>query len=77
MRKPGFMICGILCLILGFVFLTGCDIEPMGLGHKKQDSSQKQPDAAVTVGRPLSAQAPRSVQAPCPAMSWCASAAGH
>ena len=49
MKKPGFITYGIPCLALGIVFLTGCDlINQLGLGHKKQDNSQKILDAAVS-----------------------------
>jgi peptidyl-prolyl cis-trans isomerase C len=48
MKKPGVIKYAIPCLFLGFIFLTGCDLlNQLGLGNKKQDNSQKQPEASV------------------------------
>jgi len=55
MRKPGPILCGILCLTSGLVFLTGCDL--LGLGPKKQDDSKKQPDVTAAVPAAPSPQA--------------------
>ena len=62
MRKSGAVTCGILCLILGFAFLTGCDL--LGIGPKKQDNSQKQPEATVPAA-PV-AQSPQEAKGPLP-----------
>jgi len=61
MRKPGPIMCGILCLVFGLAFLTGCDL--LGLGPKKQDDSKKQPEATVA---PSVAQSVPTVQGPLP-----------
>jgi peptidyl-prolyl cis-trans isomerase C len=52
MKKIGPIAYGPLCLILGLVFLTGCDL--LGLGPKKQESAQKQPEATTTPAAPVS-----------------------
>ena len=44
MKKPGAITYGILCLTFGLAFLLGCDL--LGLGPKKQNNPQKQPEAA-------------------------------
>jgi peptidyl-prolyl cis-trans isomerase C len=62
MRKPGSLIYGTVCLTFGLVFLTGCDL--LGLGPKKQESAQKQPEAAVTA--PAATPAPPEVPGPIP-----------
>jgi peptidyl-prolyl cis-trans isomerase C len=46
MRRPGISSYWILGLTLVVAFLTGCDL--LGLGPKKQDNSQKQPETTVT-----------------------------
>ena len=55
MRKTGPLACGMILLVCGFVFLTGCDL--LGLGPKKQDNSQKQPDASLATGAPSASAA--------------------
>src|SRR5665213_1978749 len=56
MKKPAITTYGIICLTLGFAFLTGCDLlAQLGIGTKKQDSSQKQAVAA-----PVEAPVPQS-----------------
>ena len=62
MKKPGAITYGLLCLILGVAFLTGCDL--LGLGPKKQDNSQKQPDATASA---VTTPAPAPVAAATPA----------
>jgi peptidyl-prolyl cis-trans isomerase C len=62
MRKFGSVTYGILCLFFGLVFLTGCDL--LGLGPKKQDNSQKQPEATVS-SAPVS-QSPQNLSGPLP-----------
>jgi len=48
MRKSRLTACGILCLTLGLACLTGCDLlSQLGLGPKKQDNAQKQPEIAA------------------------------
>ena len=63
MRKPGFTMYGILCFTCGLAFLTGCDL--LGLGPKKQDNSQKQPDATAVPVAPVSPSA-QEIQGPLP-----------
>jgi peptidyl-prolyl cis-trans isomerase C len=59
MRKPGSTTYGILCLMVGLAFLTGCDL--LGLGPKKQDDSKKQIETAVVAPvAPVSQAAPVS-----------------
>jgi len=57
MSKPGLTTYGMLCLSLGVVFLTGCDL--LGLGPKKQDNTPKPPDTTISVA-PV-AQPPQEV----------------
>jgi len=64
MRKPGATTYGILCLTLGIAFLTGCDL--LGLGPKKQDNSQKQPEATAVPAAPVS-PVPADATGPLPA----------
>jgi peptidyl-prolyl cis-trans isomerase C len=63
MKRSGSTTYGILCLIFGFVFLTGCDL--LGLGPKKQDNSQNQSAAPISVTPPASASA-QEQQGPLP-----------
>ena len=68
MKKPGAITYGLLCLILGVAFLSGCDLlAQMGIGTKKQDSSQSQPVAAtpIAVVAPTS-QSTTEIQGPLP-----------
>jgi len=61
MRKPGSAIYGILCLILGFSFLTGCDLlAQLGIGGKKQDNSQSQTQATAVTPAPVSPSVPEA-----------------
>jgi peptidyl-prolyl cis-trans isomerase C len=46
MKKSGLITYGILCFTLGLAFLTGCNL--LGIGPKKQDNSQKQPEATAS-----------------------------
>jgi parvulin-like peptidyl-prolyl isomerase len=62
MRKPVRLTHGILCLIVGTAFLTGCDL--LGLGPKKQDNSTPQPQ--VTVAPPPVPQSTQEEQGPIP-----------
>ncbi len=62
MKKPGSTTYGILCFVFGFVFLTGCDL--LGLGPKKQDNSQKQPE--VTLPAAPVTQSPQEAPGPMP-----------
>lgn len=64
MTRPGATRYGILCFILGLVFLTGCDL--LGLGPKKQDNAQKQLDAAVVSAAPEAPVAQSATQTPGP-----------
>lgn len=63
MRKPGSIVYGILSLIIGFVFFTGCDL--LGLGPKKADDSKKTADVAATVTPAV--QGVQEAQGPVPA----------
>ena len=45
MRRPGVVTYGVLGLILGISFLTGCD--QLGLGSKKQDNTKKQAEMST------------------------------
>ncbi len=63
MRKPGAIMYGVLCLIFGIVSLTGCDL--LGLGPKKQDNSNKQPEATAAPAAPV-AQNSQEAQGPLP-----------
>ncbi len=59
MRKPGATTYGALCLTLGLAFLTGCDL--LGLGPKKQSSSQNQPEVTAA---PAASEVPVSPGSP-------------
>lgn len=63
MKKPGSAAYGALCLVSGLVFLTGCDL--LGLGPKKQDNSQNQTAAPISVVSPSSPSS-QEVQGPLP-----------
>ena len=56
MRKSGISTCGVLCLIFGVALLTGCDL--LGIGHKKQDNSQKQTITAAPAPRAIEETGP-------------------
>ena len=56
MRKSGIPIYGVLCVAFSFALLTGCDL--LGIGPKKQDNSQKQPE--ITVATPVSQSVPQA-----------------
>jgi len=66
MKKPGFIKYGIPCLVLGVFFLTGCDLlNQLGLGHKKQDNAQKQPEATASTEASV-APSPQEAPGPLP-----------
>jgi len=63
MKKPVPDIYGILCLSLGLAFWSGCDL--LGLGPKKQDNTQKQPD--ITTAAPATSDNTQQSSGPLPA----------
>ncbi len=63
MKNTGYTRYGVLFLISGLIFMTGCDL--LGIGPKKQDNTSKPPDTSIAVVPPVSPSA-QEIKGPLP-----------